>query len=264
MLLNPKNAEYGSLLQNSHTKQLVLGVERYYSQDTKMTIEIYNKTYHDTPVYRSDLTEEKFDRYMGFSGEGKGYSNGVELFIQKKYTNNWYTTLSYTNSLSRAKDPRDWKTGYYSRTYDYGQVLTFIGGYKINFRNYIWYNKIRDNIAFRILSFIPILPSDILEFSFRYRYMGGRPYTNRIYEPTYRRWEYVDNWNTERYDHYTRLDLMILRRFNFKRINITTYIDIQNVFDTNNEWEYLYLPNGKKEMAFQYKQLPVGGITIEF
>ena len=108
------------------------------------------------------------------------------------------------------------------------------------------------------------MPSDILEISFRFKYLGGRPYTLRYYAPTYRRWAYDDNWNTERYGYYSRLDIMILRRFNFKRINITTYLDIQNIFDRNNDWEYLYLPDGTKEMAYQYKQLPIGGITIEF
>ena len=57
---------------------------------------------------------------------------------------------------------------------------------------------------------------------------------------------------------------MILRRFNFNKINIITFLDLQNVFNRSNEWEYMYLPDGSKEMAFQYKQLPIGGITIEF
>ena len=96
--------------------------------------------------------------------------------------------------------------------------------------------------------------------------MGGRPYTEPVYNPTLRRWLYNNNIdiNTDRYNYYSRLDIMLLRRFNFKRINIVTYINIQNVFDRDNQWEYLYLPNGKKEMAYQYKQLPIGGFTIEF
>ena len=57
---------------------------------------------------------------------------------------------------------------------------------------------------------------------------------------------------------------MILRRFNFKKINITTYIDLQNVFNKDNEWERVYFDNGTYEMSYQYKQLPVGGVTIEF
>jgi hypothetical protein len=57
---------------------------------------------------------------------------------------------------------------------------------------------------------------------------------------------------------------MILRRFNFKRINLTTYLDLQNIFDRNNEWDRVYLDDGTYKMSYQYKQLPVGGIIIEF
>ena len=60
------------------------------------------------------------------------------------------------------------------------------------------------------------------------------------------------------------MDIMILRRFNFKKINLTTYLDLQNIFDTNNQWERVYLEDGTYEMSYQYKQLPVGGIIIEF
>ena len=184
--------------------------------------------------------------------------------LQKKYSNNWYSTFSYSNSVSISDDPREDRNGTYSRTYDYGQVMTFIGGYKLHFRQYGWYNAIRDDKILKNLLYLPIMPSDIFEISFRYRYMGGRPYTERHYEPTFRRWSYDSEWNIERYNYYSRLDIMFLRRFNFNKINLITFLDIQNVFNKNNDWEYVYLPDGSKEMSYQYKQLPIGGITIEF
>ena len=108
--------------------------------------------------------------------------------------------------------------------------------------------------------------SDQLELSFRYHYSGGRPYTPKVYDFHHRIW-YIDpnvDYNTERFDYYSRLYIMILRRFNFKRINLTTYLDLQNIFDRNNEWDRVYLDDGTYEMSYQYKQLPVGGIIIEF
>ena len=266
MLLNPKNIEYGgAVLSNSHTEQMVIGLERYFANDMKATIELYNKDYYNMPIQNSVLTEDDlFDRWIGFSNVGSGNSKGIELFIQKKYSNNWYTTFSYSNSVARSNDPRESKDGTFARTYDYGQILTFIGGYKFMFRHYNWYNRIRNDKILRNLLYIPIMPSDIFEISFRYKFMGGRPYTLREYEPTYRRWTYDNDWNTERYNYYSRLDIMFLRRFNFNKINLITFLDLQNVFDRSNEWEYLYLSNGSKEMALQYKQLPIGGIIIEF
>ena len=49
-----------------------------------------------------------------------------------------------------------------------------------------------------------------------------------------------------------------------EKINITTFIDIQNVFDRDNEWERVYYDDGTYEMSYQYKQIPVGGFIIEF
>ena len=54
--------------------------------------------------------------------------------------------------------------------------------------------------------------------------MGGRPYTPRSYLPQHREWVFSDNWNSERYNFYSRLDIMILRRFNFNKINIITFL----------------------------------------
>ena len=178
MLLNPFNIEHGGcVLKSSHTEQVILGLERYFSEDIRATLEIYNKEYYNTPVYYAALTRDRFDSRMGYDDVGRGNSKGIEFFLQKKYSNNWYTTLSYSNSISLSEDPRVWKEGSYARTYDYGQVLTFIGGYKHKFRKYDWYNALRADRILKNLLYLPIMPSDILEISFRYTYMGGRPYT---------------------------------------------------------------------------------------
>ena len=61
-----------------------------------------------------------------------------------------------------------------------------------------------------------------------------------------------------------RIDFMILRRFNFKNISITTFFDIQNVLNRDNEWEKIYFDDGTHKMSYQYKQIPVAGVIIEF
>jgi hypothetical protein len=71
--------------------------------------------------------------------------------------------------------------------------------------------------------------SDQLELSFRYSYSGGRPYTPKVYDFHHRVWN-IDSdadYNTERFDYYSRLDIMLLRRFNFKHINLTTFLDFR-------------------------------------
>ena len=57
---------------------------------------------------------------------------------------------------------------------------------------------------------------------------------------------------------------MILRRYNFKNFNLTAFLDLQNVFDRDNEWQRVYYDDGTYEMSYQYKLVPVGGFIIEF
>ena len=50
----------------------------------------------------------------------------------------------------------------------------------------------------------------------------------------------------------------------FASMILTTFFDLQNVFDRNNQWERVYLADGTSKMSYQYKQLPFIGIIIEF
>ena len=45
---------------------------------------------------------------------------------------------------------------------------------------------------------------------------------------------------------------------------LTAFLDLQNVFDRDNEWQRVYYDDGTYEMSYQYKQLPVAGMIIEF
>jgi hypothetical protein len=203
---------------------------------------------------------------LGFTDTGEGRARGLEVFLQKKFARKWYGTLSYSYSKSEGVDPREGRGDYYPYDFDFVNGFTLVGGYKFQFRKSKWYQEFRKSAIFPYISWIPFMVSDQLELSFRYSYSGGRPYTPKIYDFHHRIW-YIDphaDYNTERFDYYSRLDIMILRRFNFKRINLTTYLDLQNIFDRNNEWDRVYLDDGTYEMSYQYKQLPVGGIIIEF
>ncbi|HJL63672.1 MAG TPA: hypothetical protein QGH36_05680, partial [Candidatus Marinimicrobia bacterium] len=173
-------------------------------------------------------------------------------------------SLSWSHSIAEGVDPRSNK--YYPWTYDYGDVVNIIGGYKIRYADYDWYREFKENVWARSFSWLPFMPSDEFEISFKFRYMGGRPFTPKTYDHTVRDW-YVESskpWNTARYESYLRLDLMLQQRFYFKRVNMVVFWDILNVFNTDNPWEYIYLADGTKEMYWQYKTMPVGGVILEF
>ena len=123
----------------------------------------------------------------------------------------------------------------------------------------------RDNLLYKIFAWI--LPfGDQVEIGLRWRYLGGRPFTQPIYHTHFQRW-IVDETvlaNTHRYPQYHRLDFRLDRRFMFKGWNIVTYFDVMNVYARKNIWGYSYEDDGSVENIYQFMVFPIGGVTIEF
>lgn len=270
-------------LKAKNTNQFVFGVEHFFDKDLRGSVEVYHKKYNDiyTNYYWTNPKEEYPDTLSHggqWLNEGVAKSYGVELFLQKKLSRNWHGILSYAWSHSEAKDVRNLfgssgggsgevalNSSWYNWDYDMRHRLTLIGGWKKKFYQEDWYNNIKEKLWFKLLG--PLNPlADEVELSFRYAYNSGRPYTEKIYIPEIFNWGISDNteWNAERYPEYQRLDIMILHRNHFEKLNLVFYIDIMNVFNTNNIWDWSYNKDGTKEEVWQYKTFPVGGITIEF
>jgi hypothetical protein len=115
--------------------------------------------------------------------------------VQKKTSGNFYGLLTYSYSIAESENP-EWGT--YNSDYDYRNIFTAIGGYKIS-------NK--------------------WEFSTKWRYSGGLPYTpttGRGYDPISQKWYAIKGKpNSERYPSYHRLDFRVDRRFIFKIYGIS-------------------------------------------
>ena len=79
----------------------------------------------------------------------------------------------------------------------------------------------------------PIMPiADRIELSVKWRYLDGKPYTERLYSNTYKRF-YIDTdsgLNTKRQEPYHRFDLRFERRYGFGFLQMIYYIDFQNVY----------------------------------
>ena len=105
-----------------------------------------------------------------------------------------------------------------------------------------------------------------MEIGIRWRYLGGRPYTEPRYYRNLHTWvvEEEQPWNTERFPPYHRLDLRIDRRFFFNRWNLVTYFDIINIYQRDNIWNYSYDEFGDIDNIYQWRTLPIAGLVIEF
>ena len=273
-------------LKAKFTHQFVVGIEHFFAPDFRGSLEAFYKIYENLPTYYYWTNpKEKYplplEHRTHWLNEGEARSRGFEFFLQKKLTHNWHLLLSYAWSHSQAKDMRLFFTGsgslndkeregeWYDWDYDIRHQLTFIGGWKKKFHKEAWYQELKKKKWFRIASTVlgPLNPlADEIEMNVRLGYNSGRPYTERMYFPDLRDWVSIEDtdWNSLRFPEYHRLDFMFLQRWMLPKMNIVAYVNIMNIYDRKNIWDYAYSADGTKEEVWQYKTMPVGGVTLEF
>ncbi|NOZ03186.1 MAG: TonB-dependent receptor [FCB group bacterium] len=267
LVLLGKNRE-NTKLKSKYTNQAVIGFEHFFTEDTRGTLELYWKSYHDIPVSLAVTTLDTADRSRVYVNKGEGRSYGVELFLQKKLAKDFFGTFSYSLYRAEARDPRyPNERKYYPWDFDFKNVLTAIGGYKIPLKGPGVKPLRKRNLLIRLIGNTIGWGAQELEFSFRYRYVGGKPYTPKVYNHLVRRWYETTgvDYNTKRFPPYHRFDIMILWHINFgSRMSLVSYFDLQNVFDRDNIWDLQYKADGTTDYIYQYKILPVGGFILEF
>ena len=253
VLRNEKNRD----MKSKFTDQFVVGMERFFDRDFRGSVEAFYKTYSQIPTlyYWTNQPEnypiESLDHVQHWINEGEGEAYGVELFLQKKLFDKWHGIFSYAWSHARMKNYRNlysnigWNelqedAELVDSDFDYRHQLTVIGGYKHKFKK-----------------------AEEIEISFRFGYNSGRPYSEREYVPEWRDWEMAEH-NSERFPEYHRLDIMLIHRKSFKRFNLVSFVDVMNIYNHDNVWDFAYNPDGTIEEVWQYKTMPIGGVRLEF
>jgi len=209
---NPQNRN----LTDIKADHYIAGAEYLFSSDLRMTLEAYYKNYSDYPVSTSRpyliLANGggDFEKKDGFGldplvSSGTGYSKGIELFIQKALTTNYFGTLSLSlfeakyTALDRIERESDFNNRF---------IFTLVGGYSFGKE---W------------------------EVSSKIRFTGGRPYTPANPDDGTK---LVSQFNSSKLPNYSSLDVRLDKRWNFKGWTLITYIDIQNIFDNKNVGAY--------------------------
>jgi hypothetical protein len=193
--------------------QLVLGLEYLWRQDTKITLETYAKQYSKYPVSLIRPYLVMVNTGAGFGGstegfasfgvdplssEGTGWARGMELFVQKKMSEvPCYGTISmsYNQSMFTALDGIE-RPGSFDQTW----IMNLGGGYVFNEK---W------------------------EFSTKFRYATGRPYTPLDETGM----QITSAYNSLRLDPNHSLDVRLDRRWSNRGWGLITYIDIQNIYN---------------------------------
>ncbi|OYD15773.1 hypothetical protein CH333_05045 [candidate division WOR-3 bacterium JGI_Cruoil_03_44_89] len=257
--------ERNSRLKSKYTDQYIVGVEHLFTEDVKGTIEAYYKEYKDVPIPEAYTTPDPNDWAHVYVNKGEGYCKGIEFFLQKKVKQNLWGTLSYSYSIARMKDPR-YPENEYPWDFDFRNVFTLIAGYRKEFQELTWFKEMKRKWWYNFITFVPIVPADVSEYSFRYRYIGGKPYTPKTYHPEWQKWtvDEEQSFNSTRMPPYTRFDLHLEQRWFLGSLSLGSYFEIENLFNIPNIWNYQYNDDGTKDTIYQYGRMIIGGFIIEF
>jgi hypothetical protein len=246
LLLFAQNPEHTDL-PDPRAVHAVLGGSYLLTASTRLTLEGYVKDYDRFPIDPAApglfVVDEMSYRYGFFSAheklvaEGKAFSRGLELTLQKKLAQDFYGIASAGWSTARYTGADGIER---ARVYDNRLLFSVEGGYK---------------------------PSAAWEFSVRWIYAGGAPYTPMDIEASRAaRQEVLDatRINTERHPDYHSMNVRVDRRFNFDRSSIVLYISVWNVYDRRNIAGYIWDDaNQRVKTLYQWGLLPIFGVEWE-
>ena len=194
----------------TRSDHIVGGFEFNWTESSRFTFEAFYKKYNNYPVSKVDgvsLANKGADFEVLGNEEiltiGKGKSYGLEFLYQQKLKDNFYGILSYTffyskfSGLDRIYLPSVW---------DNRHLLSFTGGYKLK-KNWELSTKIR------FTGKTPYSPVDIAS--------STQSYPEIIFDYSQLGNYYLND--------FTKLDVRVDKRWNFKSISMNFYIDIENL-----------------------------------
>lgn len=243
LVANPVNRH----LRHVRARHLVAGVDVLPRDDTKVTLEVFLKRYSDYPASLARPYLVLANTGAGFGGaddgfasfgleplasRGSGLSRGLELFVQKKFSEiPCYGTVSasYSQTEFRSLDGV-----LRPSAFDQRWIVNIGGGYVFDER---W------------------------EVSGRFRLATGRPYTPYTPNGTLD----LSRYNGARLQTNHSLDVRVDRRWHFENWVLVTYLDIQNIYNR----KPVNVPRfnartGQPEESRAIGILPSIGITAEF
>lgn len=236
-----------SQLRDPYAVHYVVGINRLLTEDTKVSLEIYQKEYYDLPVDPSEpslfVIDEIFYRsglyfhHASLTNGGMARSRGIEFTVQKKLAKDFYGIASATLFRSEYKGADDqWR----NRVFDNRIIISAEGGYK---------------------------PNSEWEFSARWIYAGGTPYTpfDLTQSAVLQRGVFdAANINGARYPEYHSMNVRFDKRFHFEQSNLILYLSAWNVYNRHNVAAYFWHEKeNRQETLYQWNLLPIFGVEYE-
>jgi hypothetical protein len=235
-------------LKHLRSEHLVLGLSHLLTENTKISLEAYSKSYQNFPLDSDQaglfIIDEILYNYGFYTQHehlndyGQAYTNGLELILQKKLAKDFYgmATATYFRTQYLADDGI-WR----NRVYDNKYLFSIEGGYKPDHR---W------------------------EFSLRWIYAGGIPFTPFDLQASEQQNRGIFDQgriNADRLPAYHTLNIRFDRRFHFSKSNIVLYFSIWNVYNQKNIASYYWNSvENRQDTIYQMGFLPIFGVEYEF
>ena len=241
-LLLLAQSEKNKPLRDPRATHYILGVDHLLTENTRLSLEVYQKDYSRFPIDPTQLALFPIDgSFFAHHGEltdnGKAFARGIEIMLQKKLAQKFYGLASASYFRSRYQDGNGvWR----NRDYDNRLTFSLEGGYK---------------------------PNRQWEYSLRWIYAGGPPHTpldlaasklnhRAVWDET--------RINESRYPDYHAMNVRFDRRFNFSQSNLIFYLSVWNVYNRKNLATYFWNDKEQKQdVIYQWQLLPIFGLEYE-
>ncbi len=220
------------LLRSVHATHYVAGIEHRIGDDTKMLVEMYRKDLSDV-IVDPDSTNLLVNT-------GSGYAEGIEFSIQKKFTNGFVGSASYSFSTSQRKDTP--VQSFYDFEYDRPHIINLIGGLEIGSG---W------------------------QIGAKFQFASGNPYTPVIAVTSKNGSFYLVDGpiNSARNPDYHKLDIRVDKQFILAGWSLTAYIDLWNVYNRDNIISFSFKADASgnvvKTPRYDFGITPIAGITAK-
>lgn len=239
------NGTHNDELGPTQSHHLVLSYEKVVKKNLRIRGEVYYQQLYNVPVEVMSSSFSLLNQGSGFErffpgvlqNTGSGTNKGVEVTVEKFFTNNYYfmATGSLYDSKYKGSDEEERNTDFNGN-----YIFNFLGGYEY---------KIGKN------------DKNALIFGMKYTVGGGKRYSPIDTAATILDGASVvldgSRRNIFQFEDYSRLDLKFGLRINTKKTTHEISIDIANMLDTKNVLKESYFddPNnpGSKIFAKEYQ-----------
>lgn len=225
--------ERNLLLNSSYATHYIAGIEQRLGYDTKASIEVYHKELSNLIVAP--------DSSNLLINTGSGYAQGIEFSLQKKFTDGFVGSASYSYSISKRRDYES--TSLYDFEYERPHIINLIFGLEIGAG---W------------------------QIGTKFQYASGNPYTPVIGVSERNNTFYLVDGekNSARYPDYHKLDLRIDKQFVFENWSFSVYLDLWNVYNRDNVISYSFKAESDGTITttprYDFGITPILGFTAKF